>query len=72
MSKFKVGDTVRLKSGGPVMTVRSVDDTGKDFTACMYFQDGQYVGLTSSIWFNDALLDRVDLESGNWYIVAEK
>ncbi|WP_448326119.1 YodC family protein [Sulfitobacter sp. M13] len=38
---FKVGDTVMLKSGGPIMTVDSI---------------GQYNGLTKArcIWFNDS------------------
>ncbi len=35
---FKVGDTVRLKSGGPVMTVKEVDDQA-DEVHCQWFVD---------------------------------
>jgi uncharacterized protein YodC (DUF2158 family) len=34
-SKFKVGDVVELKSGGPRMTVQSVEEDGT--TRCLWF-----------------------------------
>ncbi len=36
---FKVGDTVRLKSGSPLMTVTKVhpDDTGEVKVGCLWF-----------------------------------
>ncbi len=40
--KFKVGDIVRLKSGGPAMTVQQEvveDDT--DTVVCQWFVDGK-------------------------------
>lgn len=33
---FKVGDTVKLKSGGPVMTVTSIDSAE---STCTWFHD---------------------------------
>jgi uncharacterized protein YodC (DUF2158 family) len=41
MEPFKVGDTVRLKSGGPVMTVGALIENGRWFggsgVACGWF-----------------------------------
>lgn len=36
MGNFLVGDTVQLKSGGPIMTVESVDHEG---VSCIWFVD---------------------------------
>lgn len=36
MGNFLVGDAVQLKSGGPVMTVESVDEEGLN---CVWFVD---------------------------------
>ncbi len=38
---FKIGDTVRLKSGGPTMTVTAVgmDDKGTAWITCVWFDD---------------------------------
>jgi uncharacterized protein YodC (DUF2158 family) len=38
--KFKVGEKVRLKSGGPKMTVSKVQGQGLDIT-CTWFKDGK-------------------------------
>ena len=40
MAEFKVGDTVRLKSGGPIMTViRAGDVEGEARVWCAWFAD---------------------------------
>ena len=40
--KFKIGDTVRLKSGGPLMTVTNVgNEEGKDLVWCSWFEKGK-------------------------------
>jgi uncharacterized protein YodC (DUF2158 family) len=33
--EFKVGDTVRLKSGGPIMTIQ---DIGEGLASCIWFE----------------------------------
>jgi len=40
---FKIGDTVRLKSGSPLMTVIDVrpDDTSEPNVACAWFSDDE-------------------------------
>jgi uncharacterized protein YodC (DUF2158 family) len=37
MAEFKPGDLVVLKSGGPVMTVDSIDDLASLGIACVWF-----------------------------------
>ena len=38
---FNVGDTVQLKSGGPIMTVKSIDQIeGVEYADCVWF-DGK-------------------------------
>lgn len=60
--KFKVGDVVRLKSGGPDMTVTSVDPVDyvhsvrKDLASCSWF-DAKAVLQKGR--FQDAELDFV-------------
>lgn len=40
MADFKVGDTVQLKSGGPIMTVTEVgDEYGVTKVFCSWFDD---------------------------------
>lgn len=37
--KFKVGDVVQLKSGGPEMTIKAIGayDTGQEYVKCVWF-----------------------------------
>lgn len=37
MADFKVGDVVRLKSGGPLMTIRVIDNDGTREIYCDWF-----------------------------------
>jgi uncharacterized protein YodC (DUF2158 family) len=37
--EFKPGDTVRLKSGGPLMTIQEIDEKG--FATCDWFTKGK-------------------------------
>jgi uncharacterized protein YodC (DUF2158 family) len=37
--EFKAGDTVRLKSGGPLMTIQEIDGAG--FATCDWFTKGK-------------------------------
>ena len=42
MAGIKAGDTVRLKSGGPIMTVTAVvDKQGTMFAYCTWFVDSK-------------------------------
>lgn len=36
-TEFAVGDIVKLKSGGPDMTVRTVPHSGSDYYDCQWF-----------------------------------
>lgn len=46
LSEFKIGDVVRLKSGGPKMTVQKVNpDAGYDIVICGFFKKNSYKGL---------------------------
>ena len=38
-TKFKVGDTVQLKSGGPIMTVSGFFETDGPRVKCTWFED---------------------------------
>ena len=38
-NQIKVGDTVKLKSGGPNMNVQSIDEKGR--AVCSWFVDGE-------------------------------
>jgi uncharacterized protein YodC (DUF2158 family) len=51
MAKFKVGETVRLKSGGPLMTVSIAEHD--DDTWCMWFDK---TGKREETTFNAAVL----------------
>lgn len=39
--KFKKGDTVRLKSGGPLMTVESYNIENETEVLCVWFKDNE-------------------------------
>ena len=39
MAEFKIGDTVKLKSGGPLMTVDSAPDSQYLYIDCVWFDD---------------------------------
>lgn len=44
MAKFKVGDVVQLKSGGPKMTCTNIDQplgTGREHVECKWFAGGK-------------------------------
>ena len=51
MSQFKVGDVVKLKSGGPKMTVSSIDEDG--YIGCTWFIENKREGDS----FMEATLD---------------
>lgn len=56
MGNFSVGDTVQLKSGGPIMTVGSVDEEG---LSCVWFTDKGTEAFRG--YFEQGTLQKVDL-----------
>jgi uncharacterized protein YodC (DUF2158 family) len=73
MAEFKTGDTVRLKSGSPVMTVRLAHSEKKELYSCAYFHEGKFYGTDSVIWFDGSLLESVERDSmSGWVIVADQ
>ncbi len=56
---LKIGSTVQLKSGGPVMTIVGIDDISK--ITCIWYAHHQ--GEFRSHIFADAVLDEVEIES---------
>jgi uncharacterized protein YodC (DUF2158 family) len=50
---IKEGDVVRLKSGGPAMTV---DEVSEGSAHCVWFEGGKRQGS----WFNAATLQKLD------------
>jgi len=54
--KVKIGDLVRLKSGGPVMTVESFRDLAENECICIWFDDKKEVMFRN---FNQTTLIRV-------------
>lgn len=40
MEQFSVGETVQLKSGGPIMTITEVSETG--MVTCIWWDGKQY------------------------------
>ncbi|NRA53025.1 MAG: DUF2158 domain-containing protein [Gammaproteobacteria bacterium] len=55
---FKIGDVVRLKSGGPLMTVQSIWEDGQ--YQCAWFVDSKSP-LLSSEMFQPETLKQVNL-----------
>jgi uncharacterized protein YodC (DUF2158 family) len=63
MPDLKKGDTVRLKSGGPLMTVQDIGDYSSSGgaekgAACVWFQDGK--GPVQEQVFDTEILKRVE------------
>lgn len=58
MAKFETGDIVRLKSGGPGMTVNEYSTLGAH---CQWFAGGKL----NSGYFSEAALVEVEDEGGN-------
>jgi uncharacterized protein YodC (DUF2158 family) len=56
MAEFKIGDLVKLKSGGPVMTVDTLSHDGKVY--CVWYQHDGYLGRE----FQAETLERYDPE----------
>jgi uncharacterized protein YodC (DUF2158 family) len=55
---YRIGDTVQLKSGGPVMTVVEIDDA--DRVTCIWYAATQ--GEFRTHVFAQALLEEVEFE----------
>ncbi len=56
MRNFSVGDIVQLKSGGPIMTVETVDEESLN---CVWFTDKHTEAFRG--YFEQATLQKVDL-----------
>lgn len=57
VGNFSVGDTVQLKSGGPVMTVESVDEEGLN---CVWFGDVTNIALRQYFTVKTVVKDEVE------------
>ena len=55
---YLVGETVQLKSGGPIMTVVKVDDVNR--ITCMWYAESQ--GELRTQVFSEALLDTIEMD----------
>lgn len=62
--EYKAGDTVCLKSGGPIMTVRS---TNEDTLFCLFFHGGEIKSLS----FDKILVNKVKKNSFDWVVDSE-
>jgi uncharacterized protein YodC (DUF2158 family) len=58
VTNFSVGDVVRLKSGGPVMTIRLIE---KDIAQCVWFEQTKKMEGAFSIY----TIERVDAPGGS-------
>lgn len=62
MTDFKIGDSVKLKSGGPKMTVQSLEPKTKDGRVvensieCIWFVDNDYSEVCSYIFAADTVI----------------
>ena len=69
MAEFKKGDSVRLKSGGPLMTVADIGDFGptgpSDGVKCVWF-DGK---RREQDVFDSAIVERGDDSGGRFSVV---
>ena len=57
---YLVGETVQLKSGGPVMTIVKVEDVNR--ITCMWYATAQ--GEFRTHVFPQAILDEVEMDEG--------
>ncbi len=55
---IKIGQTVQLKSGGPIMTIVQIEDVNR--ITCMWYAAAQ--GEFRTHVFAEVLLDEVELE----------
>lgn len=62
MSEFKAGDIVRLKSGGPEMTVNNlhVEETGQVRVYCSWFAETKTKSTSKKDNFPDTSLELVN------------
>ena len=58
MAEFKLGDTVRLKSGGPLMTIESIDEY--EIATCVWFD--KKVLSSSQFNFTSIEIENEDLD----------
>jgi uncharacterized protein YodC (DUF2158 family) len=57
---FEIGDTVQLKSGGPIMTVNYAGTDAKQEVTVLYFDaEGKLHGHINSLKFKAAVLKKV-------------
>lgn len=57
MAEFKTGDVVKMKSGGPAMTVQCVEGEIK----CCWFQTDSF----AAHWFHREMLEKVEKKEGS-------
>lgn len=60
MAKIEIGDTVQLKSGGPIMTVEAITDRG--YIRCQWFDGSK---IDNSLFKPESLKKIEEEEKGN-------